>query len=125
MTRLKHQLQSKIRKCLSDELLSAKYLQLKKKKDDITFGHCYIASEAAYHLFGKFHNYKPYVMRIKKNTQTHWFLKDDKGNILDVTSKQFKTKINYDNAKCCGFLTKEPSKRAKIIIQRYATRTRR
>ena len=50
---------------------------LKKKTDDITFGHCYIATEAAYHIIGKSLNYKPYVMRVERGKYTHWFLKND------------------------------------------------
>jgi hypothetical protein len=108
-----------IKKCLSDDLLTSKYRKMKTVKDDLTFGHCYIATEAAYHLYGKSRNYKPHVMRYNKNI-THWFLKDDKGNIIDVTLDQYLGEIpKYQKAKGCGFLTNKPSKRAQIIIDRY------
>jgi len=109
-----------ITKCLSDDLLSPMYLNLRTKHDHISFGHCYVATEAAYHIYGKFHGYKPYVMRVERGKYTHWFLKDSNNNIIDPTIGQYKGKTpKYAKAKCTGFLTKQPSKRAQIIIDRY------
>jgi hypothetical protein len=48
----------------------------------------------------------------------HWFLKHENGLILDATSDQFKTKPNYDLARGTGFLTKQPSRRAKNLMER-------
>jgi hypothetical protein len=76
-------------------------------------GHCYVASEVAYHLFAKDLGYKPYVMRI--DGDTHWFLKKG-GEILDLTQEQFSVKPQYESGRATGFLTKQPSRRAKEIL---------
>ena len=76
-------------------------------------GHCYIASEALHHLFP---HLKPHVMRVAGGT--HWFLVDEKGLVVDPTSDQFTKPINYTRGKGCGFLTKKPSKRTAILLER-------
>lgn len=81
------------------------------------WGHCYVASEVAYHLKYKELGFKPHV--IKTNGITHWFLKNiNTKEILDLTSEQFDKPIDYNNGKCCGFLTKNPSKRSKTLMER-------
>lgn len=77
-------------------------------------GHCYVASEALYHLTGK--TMTPQVIRHEGST--HWYLKDKSGTIHDLTAGQFKTPVPYHQGKGCGFLTKLPSKRAQIVIGR-------
>ena len=77
-------------------------------------GHCYVASEAYYHLIGKELGYKPYFIRHEE--KPHWFLKNSNGKILDLTSDQFKTPVCYNRGIGKGFLTKNPSKRAQAII---------
>ena len=103
----------------------ARHQELKKGKYK-RFGHplagmCYIASEALYHSTGGQEVWNVYVMR--HNGDTHWFLrrrKDEK--VFDLTAEQFDTLPDYTTARRIGFLTKEPSKRAKIILEdlRYA-----
>jgi hypothetical protein len=81
-------------------------------------GHCYVASEAYYHLAGgKGAGLHP--MFIHHEGEPHWFLRDDKGKNIDLTSSQFKTPVPYDQAKGKGFLRgEEPSKRARTLIDR-------
>ena len=110
----------KVQNCLSDDLLSKIWKEKKTKEDDKTFGHCYAASEALYYLLGgKNGGLTPQVG--KSESGTHWWLKDSDGNILDPTADQF-YKIGkippYKYGKGCGFLTKNPSKRAQVIIDR-------
>jgi len=105
---------------LSDDLLSKKWLNYKKQEKlcHPTFGHCYVATEAAYHILGG-HNYgwKPFYL--KCDDDSHWFLKDSSGIIFDVTKDQFgDEKILYHKAIGKGFLTKQPSKRARKLINR-------
>ena len=80
-------------------------------------GNCYVTSEALYHLLGgKSMGWKP--MRMKHEGDTHWFLYDTiTGLILDPTVNQFKTTPDYDKAIGSGFLTKEPSKRARELME--------
>jgi len=106
---------------LSDDLLSSKWRFYKKCRPtlDITFGHCYVASEAAYHLIGgKENGWKPFCMEVDLNT--HWFLKHSSGFILDVTESQFKSKLDYSQAKGKGFLTKQPSKRTRKLLKKIS-----
>lgn len=81
-------------------------------------GNCYVTSEALYHLLGgRKAGWKPMVMRTA--TDTHWFLKHSSGFILDATAKQFgKETIRYEAARGTGFLTKQPSKRAVLLMRR-------
>lgn len=103
---------SKILAHLTDDLRRPEYRGLTRLA-----GHCYVASEVAYHaLGGKDKGWKPMFVRV--NDEPHWFLQHENGFILDLTGEQFDTKIPYDQARGKGFLTKKPSKRAKILIER-------
>lgn len=106
---------------LSDDLLSKSYQRMKKDKSfSSTFGHCYVASETAYHLLGgKEEGWKAY--HVKHLGYSHWFLKHESGFILDLTADQFKSTINYENARGTGFLTKYPSKRARMLIKKIGS----
>jgi len=103
---------------LTDDLLAPKYRSLKKTSNvPNTFGHCYVASEAAYYLLGgKEEGWKP--MHMKHLGASHWFLKHESGLILDLTYNQFKSPLDYKAARGTGFLTKGPSKRAKKLLIR-------
>lgn len=106
---------------LSEDLLDKKYRAMKAKATYLpeTFGHCYVASEAAYYLLGgKAEGWKSH--HIKHMGSSHWFLKHKDGTVLDLTASQFKVPINYDKALGKGFLTKEPSKRARLLMKKIA-----
>ncbi len=77
-----------------------------------------MASEAAYHLLGGVNSqFKP--CHVKHENETHWFLRHKTTNeIIDMTAGQFRTTVPYDLGRGCGFLTKQPSKRAQILIER-------
>jgi len=81
-------------------------------------GHCYVASEAAWHLLGRGGGgWTPASANWKG--VTHWWLEQDDGEIFDVTAAQFPKGFPYDKGTRRGFLTgSEPSKRAKIVIER-------
>lgn len=81
-------------------------------------GHCYIAAEVIYHLSGGPDG--PWVpATVKHEGVTHWFLRlKETGDILDPTFDQFHTRPQYDKGRGRGFLTREPSKRAKIVLER-------
>jgi hypothetical protein len=105
---------------LSDDLLSKKYLEIKFLRNlPKTFGHCYVASEAAYYLLGgKESGWKP--VYIKHLGCPHWYLQHECGAILDLTKDQFQTPVEYEKGRGTGFLTKEPSKRARKLLKRIA-----
>lgn len=79
-------------------------------------GNCYSTSEALYHLLGgKRAGWKP--MRVFHENDMHWYLQHKNGMILDATAKQFKTQPDYSKGVGCGFLTRQPSKRAQALMQ--------
>ncbi len=80
-------------------------------------GHCYVASEAHYHLWAKDAGFRPFFLRWEN--APHWFLMDSHGEILDATAGQFQTIPEYSQGKGKGFLTREPSKRAQTVINSY------
>jgi hypothetical protein len=97
---------------LTDDLRRAPF----KGSTDCLAGHCYVASEAAYHMLGgKAAGYTP--MHITVDGVSHWYLRGPNGNI-DITGSQFGHEINYADAKGKGFLTAQPSERAQTVISR-------
>lgn len=107
----------RIRAALSDDLRGARYRGL----SCFVAGHCYVASEAAYHaLGGPTSGFTPQFVR--HEGEPHWYLKQDgTGLIYDLTADQFATPVPYDQGKGKGFLTKEPSKRARVILERIGS----
>ncbi len=105
-----------IRKSLTPELLKPRYRKLKQRNRYT--GHCYVASEALYHLLGrKRSGFVPQVIRHEGST--HWYLKHSAtGKIRDLTCKQFRTPVPYKKGRGKGFLTPKPSKRARIVMKR-------
>lgn len=80
-------------------------------------GHCYVASEALYHILGgKSSGLTPCSLKVGQ--ETHWFLRDSEGTILDPTAGQFEEPPDYNLGRGRGFLTRSPSKRAEILIYR-------
>lgn len=110
----------KIKKSLTPDLLKDEFWRERNRLEPMA-GHCYVASEAYYHLCGQ--RCKPYVIsgievgRFKTRI-SHWFLRCKGGEIIDITASQFPSLPPYDKAKGCGFLTKQPSKRAQVVIER-------
>ena len=105
-----------IQESLTDDLLKLKY---RVKNKNRFWGHCYVATEALYHLLDDESKkiYKPAILRV--NDDTHWFLKNIETNeIHDITKQQFDFDLSYENAKRSGFLTKLPSKRCQVLINR-------
>ena len=99
-----------VTKYLTDDLRKPKY---KGNKNPLA-GHCYIACEVLFHLYpGK---YK--ACFIKHEGEPHWFLLDRKTKrVQDPTAGQFTTPVPYENGRGIGFLTKAPSKRAKVVLK--------
>lgn len=92
-----------------DDLRKAKY----QGKPGLT-GHCYVASEALYHLLGgRESGWVPTFIR--HEGEPHWYLRRGQ-QVLDPTASQFKTMPNYAMGIGKGFLTRLPSKRAKIVL---------
>ena len=106
----------KVQRGLSPDLLKGRW----KVQTHPLEGHCYIATEALFHILPDKENWKPMVASYNDEggKATHWWLVNrTTGKILDPTREQYGDKIPpYHLGKGTGFLTKLPSKRAQIII---------
>ena len=82
-------------------------------------GPCYPAAEALYHkLGGKAAGLTP--MRIVHEGIPHWYLRWEVGGetfYLDPTSTQFESVVPYEQGRGVGFMTKQPSKRAQVLLE--------
>lgn len=117
----------RIQRALSLDLLHRKYDIDKGDKGEVEgtqldmacHGHCYVATEAAYHLFAKKKGFVPYTRRNDDET-THWWLRNrETSEILDPTKPQLQGEdYPYDKGHRQAFLTTQPSKRAKELIRR-------
>lgn len=104
-----------IRANLTPDLLHEQYRMLAEKGP--AAGHCYVASEALYHIIGgRRSRFKPHSGRI--GDIVHWWLEDDEGGVVDPTADQFPDGFPYEIGRGRGFLTRTPSRRAGILIAR-------
>ena len=115
-----------VQRVLTPELRNAQWTGKATENPDPMTGLCYVASEALYHMLGgKEAGWTPRVLNHETwpeglaDGETHWFLRHASGEVADPTASQFGGKeIPYENSKGVGFLTKQPSKRAQIVIDR-------
>lgn len=105
---------------LTPDLLKGRW----KHQEHPLDGHCYIATEALYHLLNG-ERYQPYFASYldKVGKATHWWLVDKKtGEIFDPTKEQYlPQQPPYNIGRRGGFLTKKPSKRCKTLLSRIKT----
>lgn len=105
-----------VRVCLSEDLRKKAY----RDHPNPVAGHCYVASEVLYHqLGGKAAGWTPQTVRHEGGP--HWYLKHQDGTVIDPTCDQFVTPVPYEEGRGCGFLTKQPSKRAQELMARIDT----
>lgn len=89
-----------------------------------TRGNCYVASEALYHILGgKAAGCEVYRARcaspITGKSDTHWWITMN-GMIIDPSRLQFPSvdlPYIYQRGIRTGFLTKQPSKRARALME--------
>ena len=108
----------RVRTVLSDDLLKPEYRSRPDRRR--TTGHCYAASEALCHLL-RSQGFEVEVWRQRVSEDTHWYLGVQRPyGILwvDPTKDQFDHEVEYDEGTRTGFLTKQPSKRAREILRR-------
>lgn len=115
---------NRIQAALSLDLLTSEWrdeVTQQRCSRDINYlaGHCYVASEAFYHLWGKKHGFKPYHCFVEDRMEVvgHWYLRS-RDIVLDITREQFGQEAEYTERKRCAFLTKKPSKRARELMRR-------
>jgi len=114
------ELREAIRRSLTPELLKKPYRAMVEAGEcDPLTGHCYVASEAYYHMAGgAAAGLKP--MSIQHEGGPHWWIRTKDGQDIDITAAQFRTPVPYAKGVGKGFLTREPSKRAQEVIRRAA-----
>ena len=77
-------------------------------------GLCYVLSEAFYHLHPEF-DLKP--VRARHYGVCHWWLETRSKQVIDVTAEQYTRPFHYHKGIAGGFLTKQPSKRCRAIME--------
>lgn len=104
-----------IQKNLGPHLLTPQYKKQRPAGATQSWGCCYVASEALYHLGARELGWKPAYVKIGKGI-THWFLV--KGEmIMDLTADQFGGRaIPYKRRRLCGFMSTAPSKRTQQLM---------
>jgi len=78
-----------------------------------TTGYCYVVAEVLYHYLAP-KGSRPFVIKFDEN-DTHWFIKDPSGNIIDLTADQFDYPVDYTQGKPKGFMTKDISRRGRHL----------
>jgi hypothetical protein len=111
----------KIQKALTSDLLKPEYRE--RNANNPMFGHCYVATESFYHLTKDMYPGRYTIFHGKDEEDiTHWWLHDNhKTKIVDLTADQYYSvgKVPpYTKGRRGAFLTKEPSKRARIIMEK-------
>jgi len=101
----------KIKDNLTDDLLKKKYIH--PGAGPLT-GHCYVASECFYYLYGKEYGWKPMCKKAYIG-DTHWWLEKD-GVVIDITASQFEHGFIYRGRK--QFFMRYPSKRCLTLARR-------
>lgn len=105
-----------VQDALTPDLLKPRWRKLVEAGAHPHTGHCYVATEAIYHLLGgRNSGWAPTF--ISHEGSPHWFLRRGT-DVLDATSSQFATPVPYHQGIGKGFLTAQPSKRARIVMER-------
>lgn len=116
-----------IQSVLTFDLLKPEYRRKSVEIDSPLYGHCYAASEALFHALGGFvSSWRPVRARDESGT-THWWLENDDGERLDPTAGQYECldiEPPYAKGRRAGFLTREPSQRAREILRRLDLQNR-
>lgn len=106
-------LADRIRANLSDDLRRAPW----RGSTCPVAGHCYVASEAAFHVLGgRGGGWKPET--VTHEGAVHWYLRHATGQVLDVTAAQFTAPPDYTQGRGRAFLTRRPSRRARELLHR-------
>ena len=111
-----------VRGSLTPELLRDEYVPARGKPP--ACGHCYVASEAIWHLLGgRGSELTPKAVR--HEGVVHWWLEDGEGHVIDVAARGcFDQAVPRPRGRRRAFLTEQPSQRAQEVLQRARTALR-
>lgn len=107
---------ARVRAALTDDLRRAPWAG----SSNPMAGHCYVASEALLHLL-RAQGVASTPISLRWEGAPHWALRLADGTVVDATADQFSATPDYALARGKGFLTREPSKRARTVIARVLT----
>lgn len=113
---MRDQMISLVRECLSDDLRKPEYAGPHPMS-----GHCYVAAETLYTLLGG-REAGLIPKTVRHEGATHWWLETQEGEIIDPTGDQFSSSVPYAMGRGRGFLTREPSRRARVLLERVRAR---
>lgn len=103
-----------VRAQLGPDLLLPSFRGLRPAGAAPSWGCCYVAAEAVQALADE--RLTPATVRV--GMSVHWFLRAPDGRVVDPTWDQFELTPDYAAGRGRGFLTKEPSKRARKLLDR-------
>jgi hypothetical protein len=111
-----------VRRSLSDDLLKPYWRRSRPSSAPKVWGHCYLATEAVYHLFGKRSGYVPTVLGLEGGG-THWWLTHrSTGAVIDPTYEQTAAGFDYSSGRHKPFFrgvgSRGESRRALELIRR-------
>lgn len=102
-----------IQQALSFDLLNKDMQRNVKPDEHYTRGHCYIAAEAFYYLYGLKAGYVP------RGKDYHWWLEHKvDGHIVDPTEPQLSGPFDYSEAKSKNFMPQSPKNATKELMRR-------
>src|SRR4051794_19744740 len=95
MTREQRRWFNAIRACLTRDLLNKRWRERCSPEAHRVCGHCYKATEAAFHAFGREAGFQPHVFSFG-NGATHWWLANpENGDVIDPTHEQAPDNFDY------------------------------
>ena len=104
---------SQIQQAFSIDLLNKGMQDVVDPYEHYTRGHCYVATEAFYYLYGKKAGYEP------RGRDYHWWLEHgETGQIVDPTEPQLSGPHDYTEPKSKGFLPQSPKHATKELMRR-------
>jgi hypothetical protein len=109
-----------IQRALHIEDLTPAYRARHAEGCDAMTGHCFVATNAFWHATGgPAGKYQPKQVRVEG--ESHWFLVDDQGRIVDLTASQFSTPIPYERGRHFVMRARrggdaQPTERAQAVL---------
>jgi len=104
---------------LTPDLLKPLYRE--QNKTNPMFGHCYVASEAFYHLINEKDIFHPFHGKDESGIVHWWILDGHEKKFIDLTADQYYSVglvPPYKNGRRGSFLTNDPSKRCHVVMER-------